>query len=160
MRTAVYDPRKSRLVQQPNLQSSVRKRLCPLCKQAGHPSNHFLSKCSFLPMEDKKYMARARQVLGTCDDEVAGEAFDAISFESDLVNSVNRVQIHQSPYLDVFCSHHPVHLTIDSGATGNLIRASTAVRIGANIVGSSQTAHQADGLSPLNVMGETRLVFT
>ena len=32
--------------------------------------------------------------------------------------------------------------------------------MGANIVGCSQSAHQADGSSPLRVMGETCLVFT
>ena len=64
------------------------------------------------------------------------------------------------PYFDVFYEHHTVRITIDSGAIGNMIRASTTKAIGCNITDSSQSAHQADGSSPLDVIGETRLTFT
>lgn len=37
------------------------RRLCPLCKCAGRPDSHFLSKCTFLPHHDKLFMARVRQ---------------------------------------------------------------------------------------------------
>ena len=47
-------------------------------------------------------------------------------------------------------------MTIDSGATGNMIRASTAKALGVSIKNSSQSAHQADGSSPLHVLGETQ----
>ena len=66
----------------------------------------------------------------------------------------------QSPNIDVFVSHHTVRVTIDSGATYNMIRASTVKRLGANIKASSQSARQADGHSPLEVIGETRITFT
>ena len=51
-------------------------------------------------------------------------------------------------------------LTIDSGATGNMIRASTAQKLGAKVTKSSQLAHQADGSSTLQILGETRLTFS
>jgi hypothetical protein len=41
-----------------------------------------------------------------------------------------------------------------------VIRASTVTRLGGRISGSSQSAHQADRLSPLTVTGETSLTFT
>jgi hypothetical protein len=41
-----------------------------------------------------------------------------------------------------------------------MIRASTVKRLGANIKASSQSARQADGHSPLEVIGETRITFT
>ena len=53
-----------------------------------------------------------------------------------------------------------VRVTIDSGATCNMIRASTVKRLGANIKASSQSARQADFHSPLEVIGETRITFT
>ena len=53
-----------------------------------------------------------------------------------------------------------VRLTIDSGATGNMIRQSTAVRLGCGIKKSSQSAHQADGSSPLTIIGETSICLT
>ena len=49
---------------------------------------------------------------------------------------------------------------IDSGATSNLIKESTAHFIKCPISKSSQVAVQADGQSELKVIGETRLVFS
>ena len=53
-----------------------------------------------------------------------------------------------------------VRLTIDSGATGNMIRQSTAVRLECDIKKSSQSAHKADGSSPLTIIGETFICLT
>jgi hypothetical protein len=69
------------------------------------------------------------------------------------------IQVRQSPYIDALYTHHPIRLTIDSDATGNMIRASTAKGMCAIITASSQSAHQADGSSPLKVVGETRMVM-
>lgn len=41
-----------------------------------------------------------------------------------------------------------------------MIRASSVTILGTRISGSSQSAHQADGSSPLTVIGEARLTFT
>ena len=40
------------------LLSCTRQVSCPLCKQAGRPDRHFLSKCSFPPDQDRQYMAK------------------------------------------------------------------------------------------------------
>ena len=48
-----------------------------------------------------------------------------------------RVQIRQSPYMDVFRGHQVV--TIDSGATGNMTRHSTAKHLGCPIISSAQS---------------------
>lgn len=82
---------------------------------------------------------------------------EEIPFPQDA--SVARVQIRQSPYIDAFLAHHSVRITIDSGATGNMIRSDVASNLQAVVTPSSQYAHQADGLSPLHVSGETRLTF-
>ncbi len=81
------------------------------------------------------------------------------SEETDFTSSskVFRIQTRQSPYIDMFYNHHPVRITIDSGATGNMIQHSTAQRLGSPISASSQSVHQADGSSPLNVIGETQV---
>ena len=68
-----------------------------------------------------------------------------------------RVQTQPSPYVPVFCDEHPLRVTLDTGAEVNLIRSSAAARAGAQITKSSQAAYQADGLSPLCVVGETTL---
>ena len=74
--------------------------------------------------------------------------------------TAQRIDIRQSPYLDTFCGHHTARVTIDSGATGNMIRHSTALRLGCEIKSSSQSAHQADGTSPLAIIGETTVRLT
>ena len=145
--------------------------MCPLCKQAGRQEyNHFLSTCSFLPDQNRRYMTKARQIVGILDEEVeetVSAYVDAPSCEVEDPYSVRlsdstafRIQTRQSPYIDAFHTHHPVRITIDSGATGNMIRHSVVQRLGSLITSSAQSAHQADGSSPLKVVGETRLVFT
>ena len=70
------------------------------------------------------------------------------------------VQVRQSPYIDTFHDHHTVRVTIDSGATSNMIRETIAKRLGATMRTSSQSAHQADGSLPLVVVGETNITLT
>ena len=138
---------------------------CPLCKQAGRPdSSHFLSECSFLPDQDRKYIAKARQIAEILDDPLEPEtrhteaAPDSNTVEPgpNPCTKVFRIQTHQPPYLDMFCFHHPVCITIDSGPTGNMILHTVVQRLGCRITSSSQSVHQADGSSPLHVVGETR----
>ena len=71
--------------------------------------------------------------------------------------SAHRVNFTQSPYLHVFFNEHPLRFTIDTGAETNVIKASLASYIGASITKSSQQALQADGHTPLTIVGETRL---
>ena len=110
---------------------------CPLCKDARRPSRHFLSKCTYLPSDDRKYLARARRISGVCDsadpelsDVEEADVRTCIADNSDAPPLVNRVQVRQSPYLDAFHNHNSVRITIDSGATGNMIRASTVQYLG------------------------------
>ena len=140
---------------------------CPLCKQVGRTdSNHYLSECKHLPEHDRKYIARARQVANIFDDDDEESSADlSCAFvEDDTEPPVSipslRIQIRQSPYLDTFYRHHNVRVTIDSGATGNLIRESAAKTLGVRINKSSQSAHQADGSSPLIIKGETSFTVT
>ena len=81
------------------------------------------------------------------------------SVECDPEPAVLCVQTHQSPYIDAFHAHHP-ESTLDSGATGNIIRHSLVTRLGGHLSPKSQSAHKADGCSSLKVAGETRLSFT
>ncbi|MEG7522125.1 MAG: retropepsin-like domain-containing protein, partial [Chromatiales bacterium] len=130
---------------------------CPLCKQVGRSDvHHFLSECSYLPEQDRRYMAKVRQVSDIIDGVVEGDDDTYEVYDERPVNTttVQRIDVRQSPYLDAFHDHHAVRVTIDSGATGNMIRHDTAVRLGCTIKNSSQSAHQADGSSPLTIVGE------
>ena len=73
---------------------------------------------------------------------------------------VDRVSTKQSPHFKAFYKHYPIQLTLDTGAETSMIKSSLARSIGAPIMKSSQQALQADGLTPLAVVGETRLILS
>jgi hypothetical protein len=104
-------------------------------------------------------MAKARQIASILDNDLDDTTNDSITEHDESSkptqdHSSLRIQTRRSPYLDTFYHHHPLRLVVDSGATaGNMIRLSTAQTLGLE---SSQSAHQADGSSPLQVTGETR----
>jgi hypothetical protein len=150
-------------------------KLCPLCKQAGRSyQTHFLSQCTYLPETDRKYMAKARQITNIMlyDDDTEGTTVAgndslpehplpaAHQGEETYGATALRVQVRQSPYITAFYGHRVAHLTIDSGATGNMIQLPAAKSLGVDIQKSTQSAHQADGMSPLKVVGETRFTVT
>ena len=159
-------------------------RSCALCKAAGRPgsSTHFLSRCRFLPEADRRFMTGVRLIIGCSEaegdvtlpdtdepgntDDVALPVDSLQVSDTDPVpdlpvhsrsDSIRRVQTSKSPHLLAFCGHHPVRLTLDSGAEVNLIRSSLTRELGVAVQKTSQTALQADGHSPLTVVGETRL---
>ena len=68
--------------------------------------------------------------------------------------SSRRVNIVQSPVLYTFYQHHPMALTLDTSAMTNMIRASTARLSHLPIKPASQIARQADGVTPLDAIGE------
>lgn len=112
-----------------------RPKSCPLCKQAGRNDQHFLSKCSFLPPEDRRYLTKTR--LATIDDdddddsdnldeytaELGGN--DAASFPSARIIS-RRVSTRQYPLLSAFYRQHPLQITLDTGAETSTMKASLA----------------------------------
>ena len=116
----------------------------------------------YLPESDRRFMQLKVPGTDVCDfdDEYSDQQHAPDEGEPLEQPQIQRIDVRQSPYLDAFCGHHMVRLTIDSGATGNMIRHSTAVRLGCDIKKSSQSAHQADGSSPLTIIGETSICLT
>ena len=139
--------------QRPSSQFTPRrssKAICPICKHAGCKSyNHFLSKCPFLPESDQRFLTRADLIAAIEEEDqfmseqqvtdIAVVSTDSniptitrsIEVHNQLEASVSRrVQITQSPYINVFYQHYPVKVVIDSGAETNMIRESVARQIG------------------------------
>ena len=138
---------------------------CPICKLSGKSNyDHFLSTCKYLPEKDKKYL-KSRQTV------CIGDQSDDSDNDSDLTDDVNnsspvstpitscRVSTEQSPYFKAFYYHNVIKVTLDTGAEVSMIRASTAHKMNAPIKRSNQTALQADGVTPLNIVGETHIVL-
>ena len=144
-------------------------KVCPLCKAAGRDSSHFLSMCQYLPESDKRFMTRARQVIVDeeydDDDDVGAEqeyeSEHGTVRDEEVSTSVNRrVNVRSSPLFHTFYEHSPLAVTLDTGAETSMIKSSTAADIGCPIYPSSQVAFQADGKTPLNVLGETHVILT
>ena len=74
--------------------------------------------------------------------------------------SALRVSIVQSPVLNTFYHEHSVQLTLDTGATSNMVRASSTKTYGFPITPASQMARQADGITPMDVIGEVHCSLT
>ena len=141
----------------PISRESTSFKVCVLCKAAGRVSNnHFLSQCSYLPAADRKYMAIARHIANILDDtdspkedvtnddttftfyQVTNTASGiGESARASSAASILRIQVKQSPYINAFFGHQVACLTIDSGATGNMIRLSAAKMLGVKIEKSS-----------------------
>ena len=152
-----YSSRSSKTTN-PRRTSRPRQKSCPMCKQAGRDSNHFLSRCTYLPEEDRKYLTKVRQIVASIDEDNNSD-HEEISTES--IPAINRmVQVKQSPYMNVYYGPHAIRVTLDTGAETNMIRSSLARDIQAPIKKSTQNAYQADGKSPLAVIGETHMIFT
>lgn len=162
-------PRPSSQAQHKN--NRLGQRSCALCQAAGRPGSetHFLSRCRFLPDADRRFLAGVRLIVG-CEGDAGDDELDALASpqvsdtdafpavpDSQSSDSIRRVQTAPSPHLIVFHDHHPLRLTLDTGAEVNLLRSSAAVKLGATIRKTSQTAYQADGHSALAIVGETRL---
>ena len=141
---------------------------CILCKTAGRPhTTHNLMACRYLPERDRRPWARSRMVMDDPEDLCADEC-EPLDENSDLVApraqgeepAALRVSIVQSPVLNTFYHEHPVRLTLDTGATSNMVRASSAKLYGFPITSASQMARQADGVTPMDVIGEVHCSLT
>ena len=105
-------------------------------------------------------MARSRlitpDIVDNDEEEAHHPSHDEDTQDSILIDqpSVYRVDVIQSPFLYVHYNEHQVRLTLDTGATTNMIISSYANHIKLPVIAATQIARQADGITPLDVTGE------
>jgi hypothetical protein len=133
-------------------------KVCPLCKACKRDFDHFLSSCPYLPEQDKAYLTKARQIALISDEE--SEQTSDEETQDPQPSCSRRVNIKRSPFFKAFHKHHGLLLTLDTGAESNMIKHSVVQRIGATVTKSTQIAFQADGKTPLTILGETRITLT
>ena len=121
---------------------SSRKRpaSCSLGKQTGRNDQHFLSRCPFLPPDDRSYLSTARLILDSFDidnNPVDYEPYEVPEYQDPLPAptptariSSRRFSSKLSPNLTAFYHQHPVKLTLDTGAVTSMIKASVARSLG------------------------------
>jgi hypothetical protein len=74
--------------------------------------------------------------------------------------TTNRVSVKQSPHLQTFYAHHPLFLTLDTGAETSMIKTSIANEFGATIQKTTQKSLQADGITQLALIREVHLTLS
>ena len=120
----------------------------------------------FLPANDRDFLTKC-QLLSGLDEVESDLEVDYLSTVSTLTPDTNvmhpvveldmshilfrHVNVKQSLYLHAFYDHHPLHLTIDTGADTNMIHTSLEKYIGAKIDKSSRMMMQADGQTSLTI---------
>ena len=117
--------------------------------------------CHFLPEHDRLSLVRSCLLRDDFDDLRTDncESFDSCndgvaSFVHADESTAHRVRIIQSPVPHTFYHEHPIQFTLDTGATSNMIRASSASAYRFPVLPVSQMARQADGVTPMEVVGE------
>ena len=66
-----------------------------------------------------------------------------------------RVSTSPSPFFNAYVNNQSIEIIVDSGATVELINENLALQLGLTIKPSSQSVKQADGISSLDIRGET-----
>ena len=151
---------------------------CPLCKAANKPSHHYLSECTYLPEKDRAYITKKQKsktrtikvdipVSDSEDGSTDSESED--HFESTGHTTAGHVKTgalsrhvdaKQSPTFRAFYKHDVVNIMLDTGAEVTLIRQCVAQYLGLKVKKTSQKAFQADGVTPLDVVGETSFIVS
>ena len=141
---------------------------CILCKTAGRPhTSHNLMDCNYLPDRDRRPWARSGMVMNDPEDlrvdecELFDESSDLVVPPSQVEEpAALRVSTVQSSVLRTFYQEHPVQLTLDTVATSNMVRASPSKLCGFPITAASEMARQADGVTPMDVIGVVHYSLT
>jgi len=134
-----------------------RPKSCPLCKEAGRDQH----QGPYLPPEDRLFRTKARSATIVDEDEDSDTSgvLEPASLPSARAIS-RRVSTRCSPQLKAFFKQHAVMLTLDTGAETSMIKGSLARSLGLTIEESSQQALQADGTTPLVVIGEVHIFLS
>ncbi len=130
---------------------------CCLCAAAKRPSTtHWLSRCPFLPDNDRKRIRFVEVFDDGEEEEEAVEELETTNNACFIDAPIRRVTTRKSPHLKCFLFQFPVLVCLDTGAESNLMSRRFAVSVGVQIYTATQGAVQADARSPLAIVGEVR----
>ena len=158
-----YPPKKSGRHQS---KFSKRQKTCAYCKAINRsPYIGHVKSCWVIPKEDKADLIKAFSVFSLNSDDsdddapnISHEAHDtSVQFVDEPTGStcadISRVECLSSPYFFCHIGRNSCKVTVDSGATSNLISLDVARSCNLKMQKSQQGARQLDG-SPLKVCGE------
>jgi hypothetical protein len=114
---------------------------CALCKASSRKHDHFMSTCSFLTEADRNAISRSvarTRLVGDAEedyDEDCPDDYGELEHDPllDKPASVRRVDVIQSPYLNAYYKSQPVKITLDTGATSNMVHTSCAKKLNLHV---------------------------
>lgn len=139
---------------------------CQFCKLTGKKMfhTHRIEDCLFIRRMNEDQTMNVKQVSPEEDEwelqyleylEVTGEEMPSYGVEHVL----NHVQSDASPVIEFQVKNHTCLVTLDTGAPCNLVREEKAAQLGAIIKPTTQRVKQADGVTFLDVVGETDITL-
>ena len=144
---------------------------CSICTKAGLPNGHYLRQCKFLLPADNSYLKSRHLEIDEesfVDDQYSEDAYaedppDISNVAMSSVNTcppatptiINRVETSIAALWKASANGTDANILMDTGSGGEMIDASICKNIGAKIRPATQGATQADGETPLDVIGET-----
>ena len=132
---------------------------CWSCHKAGRRYDHASWECKYKG-NNYRHSRGAAVLEEECDPEPERCAYQNNTTHDTYNHDICAVDIVQSPCLNVYYGNKPVKLTLDTGATTSLMRTSIAQSLNIQIKPASQLAKQADGITPLKVIGEVHCILT
>ena len=137
---------------------------CQFCKLTGKRMfyTHQIEDCLFIKRLNTQ-SATAKQVCPDDDLELQYEEYyEHIGREESaclVEHIINMINIDASPVLELQANSMTCMVTLDTGATCNLMKEEKARQINATIKPTSQKVRMADGTSALEVVGETEVTL-
>lgn len=139
---------------------------CEFCKLTNKKMfhTHNIQDCLFI----KRLNSQApsiHQVTQAKDDwELQCEEFNEYAEEEEEIlipmeHVLNLVKGDASPVLELQSNNQPCMVTLDTGAPCNLIKTTKAKQLNATIKPTAQKVRMADGLTYLDVIGETEITL-
>ena len=125
---------------------------------------HYIEDCLFIKRMNENKDLDVKQVNPEESDwelqcmeflEVTGEEIP----DQPIEHTLNHVKSDASPVIEFLSNNKSCLVTLDTGAPCNLLKERKATELGAIIRPTSQRVKQADGVTFLNVVGETEITL-
>ena len=146
---------------------STTNKHCEFCQITGKRMfhTHSIDQCLYIKRLNSR-SATANQLYNDDVDQHYEEFYQDMEEENTTCQTsclvehiINQVNIDASPVLELQLDDITCDVTLDTGATCNLMREQKAIEINAKIRPTTQKVRMADGTSSLDVVGETEITL-
>ena len=155
----------------PNTYSTGRKKQCDFCKVTGKKMfyTHSIDECLFIKSMNEQNSTAVKHAVFEDEHDINHhyEEFESLTNtmedftfnQVEVEHIINRTSLDASPVLELSCNSIKCDVTLDTGAPCNLIAERKALQLNATIKPTRARVKMADGVTPLDVVGETEVTL-